>query len=195
MHVRRFACFLLGAWFAGCVIAAWVGMQNPSAADRVLTKPSPEAAVHLRDIPQPQARAVLRYAAAERSRALREQWDTFQIAYGCLFFGFLLFASREGKWSLAIAAWMLAMALLQRLYITPESADIGRLADFLPAGSGATYRAKVWVLEEGYLLVEAAKWAAGLTLVAKFVWSSGRSGDSRENLNVVDKANHRHIYR
>jgi len=195
MHVRRFACFLLGVWFAGCVIASWLGMQNPSTADRILTRLSPEAARHLRDIPQQQASALLRYAAAERSRSLRVHWDTLQIACGAFFFGYLLFASREGKWSLALAAWMFAMVLLQRLYITPESTDIGRMADFLPTANAGVYHNKLWVLEEAYLLVEAAKWAAGLTLLIRFVSSSGRSGDSRENLHMVDKANHRHIYR
>ena len=195
MHVRRFACFLLGAWFAGCVIAAWLGIQNPAAADRLMARLSPEAARQLGGIPHQQSTVLLRYAAAERSRSLRFQWDTLQIACGAFFFGYLLFASREGKWSLAMAAWMFVMVLLQRLYITPESADLGRITDFLPASSAGTYRARLWVLEEAYLLVEAAKWGAGLTLLARFVWSPGRSGDSGQNLDVVDKPNHRHIYR
>jgi hypothetical protein len=195
MHVRRIACFLLGAWFAGCLVVALLGIQSPGAAERVLMNLTPSAAAQLHSIPPAQARALLRYAAAESNRARLERWDTVQLLGGIAFFVFLLFATREGKWSLAMVLWMVAMVLLQMFYLTPQLTDIGRLVDFAPAASAFGDRSKVWVLQNAYFLVEASKWAAGLALAAKLVWFSSRSGDARENLDVVNKADHRHIYR
>jgi hypothetical protein len=174
---------------------ALLGTQNPGAAEHVMMNLTPAAAAQLHGVPPAQARALLRYAAAERNRTLKERWDTIQLVFGAGLFIFLLFASREGKWSLGMVLWMVAMVLLQRFYITLETTDIGRLADFIPAGASSAYRSKVWVLEQAYLLVEASKWMAGLALTGKLVWLSSRSGNSRENFDVVDKTDHGHIYR
>ena len=195
MHVRRLACFFLGAWFAGSLLMALLVTQNPGKAERLMMNLSPNAAAQFNTVPPAQARAILRYHAAERNRDLMETWDTLQLLYGAGFFIFLLFASREGKVSLAAALAMVALVLMQKLFLTPEIADQGRLADFLPADANTADRAKAIVLQNAYWGVEAVKWMAGLGLAGKMVLFSGRLGDSGENLDLVDKPNHGHIYR
>jgi hypothetical protein len=193
MHIRRIACFFLGVWFGGALLVHLLAVRNPGEAEHLMADLTTEAAARLKAVPQAQARVLLRYGWAERNRDLLVTWDTVQFFYGLAFFVFLLFGSREDKWSLAMALAMLVLAFGQRALLTPEINALQRLTDFSDAYSPD--RNQVWVLRNGYFVVEALKWATGLGLVAKLVLSRGRSSDSREKVDLVDKANHRHVNR
>lgn len=192
MHARRMACLFLGFWLAASLFAV-LAVRTGAESDRIALTPG--AAVQSHGIPPVQFRALLAYAGAEQNRRLTQFSGTLQMALGCAFFLFLLFWTKEGKWALACSLWMLALTLVQRGYLTPELADLGRLTDFLLPGTGLPDRRRLWVLEQAYYGLEAVKWLAGAALVLGLVRSRGRSGNSRENVDMIDKRNHRHIYR
>jgi len=172
---------------------ALVAAQNFRSPERVLLNLSPTAVMSTRDLPPAQMRGLLQYQAAETNRWLYSIWDSVQIGLAALFFFFLLFGSQEGKISLALSLAMLLLTLLEWLYLTPEITALGRLTDFLPAAAPSPDRSKLWVMEGGYKLVEVLKWAAGTGLFASFLVV--RLRDAGQDLNVVNKADHRHVNR
>jgi hypothetical protein len=196
MHFRRFATFLLGAWLAGTVLLYVFAVQNASLAGQTFQSLSPVAAAQFRGVPAEQAQTLLRYAAAQQTRWFTEVWGNTQILLGTVLFLYMLFGTREGKLALALATFMLVMALGQRIVLAPEMDALGRLSDFVPPGAITGDRTKWEVMRAAYLGLDIVKWGAGLFLTAAFLFGARRGLDlSRQNLNVVDKPNHRHVNR
>src|SRR5579863_5772905 len=91
MHTRRFACLLLGIWFAGGVFMQWISTQNYRVADRLLDQPNPAASLEFKVLGPAATRQLLRYQVAEENRYYFEAWETVQVMLGAFFFFFLLF--------------------------------------------------------------------------------------------------------
>jgi hypothetical protein len=106
-------------------------------------------------------------AALAESRSLAQSWGMAQVLGGIAFLLFLVFGTREGKYTLLTALLLLATAVVQMSV---------RIA---PVNQGA----------------EVVKWALILGLAARFFVRRGRSGDAREDLDLVNKADHRHVNR
>jgi hypothetical protein len=193
MHSRRVACFLLGIWLGAAILMAWVATESFRSVDRLLAKPSPAALLSIKTLGPVGARLLLRYQASEQNRWLFEAWGTVQLIGGAGFFLFLLFGTREGKYPLILVLVMLMVVLLQLFLLTPAMISLGRLVDFLPLDRPSGERNRFWVLHTGYGITEALKWAVALLLGARLMRRRGRSGDAREYLDVVDKADHRHV--
>jgi hypothetical protein len=135
----------------------------------------------------------MRYAAEEQARWYSETWGSAQIVLAVLFFAFLLFGTSEGKLSLGLALLMFVVAVLQRAVFCPQIAAVGQAMDFV-ADPGSGLRAQMQVWSYGYTLAELSKWGVGLILARSLLWQrGGRSLDSREQVDAVYKANHRHI--
>jgi hypothetical protein len=197
MHARRLACFLLGLWLAGGVVMAWVTRENLGAADRLWAHRSPAATLRLKAL-GPDARSILRLQALEENRRLSGKWETAQIVFGSLFFLAMLFGSRENKFVLLGVLLLTALVLLQKFLITPELNALARLVDVLPEGQLSPERNRLWVVDAAGFGVEAGKALVALVLTASLVFSSKRSGrsrDARRELNGVDKPDHRGVYR
>ncbi len=192
MHARRFACFALGLWLGGSLLMWWVAAQNAGAADRVLDQANPMARLQLKPLGDGAA-LVLRYEATEQTRTEWLAWETMQVGLGGLFFLTMLFGSREHYFLLAGILLMLLLVCLERFAITPEMTAQGRMLDFGPQG---TESGRFNVLKASYYGVEAAKFVLGLVLTGSMVFSSKRSGRSRNTrrqLNFVDKSDYRHV--
>jgi len=193
MHSRRFACFLLGLWLAGGVFAMWVTAENLRRVDHLLVQPSPAAAVWMKALGPGAARLLLRYEAAELNRAAIEIWEIAQLILGAGFFFFLLFGTSEDKFSLLLVLLALAVVLLQCFWLTPELTSLGRTLDFIPDVPSAAQN-QFRVLDGAYSVMEVVKWVLLAVLTAKLVASRrGRSGDSRQEFDLVNKADHRHV--
>jgi hypothetical protein len=193
MHSRRVACFLLGIWLGAAILMAWVANESFRSVDRLLAKPSPAALLSIKTLGPAGARLLLRYQASEQNRWLFEAWGTVQLIGGAGFFLFLLLGTREGKYPLILVLLMLVAVLLQLFLLTPAITSLGRLVDFLPTGQPSGERNRFWVMHTAYLIVEVLKWAAGLLLGVRLMRRRGRSNDAREYLDMVDKADHRHV--
>jgi hypothetical protein len=116
-----------------------------------------------------------------------------QIVLGALFFFFLLFGTRLGKFPLAVALLMLLIVIGERMAITPGMEMVGQVTDLNPDPS---HRARLVrdVLNYGYTMAEWTKFALGAVAAVFLVWQEKRrSVDSRNQVNVIDKADYRHI--
>jgi len=173
---------------------AWVAMENFRSVDRLLAKPSPAALLSIKTLGPAGARLLLRYQVSEQNRWLFEAWGTVQLIGGAAFFLFLLFGTREGKYPLILVLVMLAVVLLQLFLLTPAMVSLGRLVDFLPPDRPSGERNRFWVLHSAYVIMEVFKWAVALLLGARMARRrGGRLRNAGEDLDVVDKANHRHV--
>jgi hypothetical protein len=193
MHSRRFACFLLGVWLGSALLAAWVAAMNAGSPKRVLAEPnSPAAALELKELGGAAERA-FRYQAAEQNRGLLDNWGATQVALGTALLLFLLFATVEKKTTLALALVMLVFTGLQRFLLAPEMNALGRILDFAPPGLHAAERSKLAGANSAYYIMEAIKWAAGAALAVKLLLRRRGSGNVRQQVQAVDKPDHRHV--
>jgi hypothetical protein len=192
MHYRRIVCFLLGVWLGGEILMAWYGARSFGTVETIMNQSNPAFVLQTKALGPAMTRLVLRYAVAEQNRWLFRSWETMQIGMALLLFCYLLFGTLEGKISLAVMLAMLALTLFQRLLISPELGITGRTMEYIPADLAAQERAKFWLLHNAYLAVEALKFGFGLIL-AMIVMSRKGSGDSLNQFNMIDKANHRHV--
>ena len=196
MHSRRLACFLLGAWLAGGVFLQWLSMENKRSVERLLDHPNPAAILQFRSLGPAATRLVLRYQVAEQNRFYFESWEVLQVMLGSLFFFFLLFGTREDKFSLLMALLMLLAVLAQRFVITPELSAFGRVLDFAPTDASVAGRHRIMILESAYNAVELTKFGIGVLLGVRLIVGRRRSRrDVRQELDLINKANYRHIDR
>jgi hypothetical protein len=192
MHYRRIVCFLLGVWLGGGILMAWYGARSFSSVEGIMAQSNPAFVANTKPLGPAVTRLVLRYAVAEQNRWLFRGWENMQICLAALFFCYLLFGTMEGKFSLSVMLIMLALTLIERLWISPELGITGRTMGYLPGDLAAQERAKFWLLHNAYLAVEALKFGLGLILGA-IVMSRSRSIDPLNQFNMIDKANHRHV--
>ena len=198
MHSRRLACFLLALWLGGGVFLAFVTRQNLRAVDRLLDQPNPVLLVQFKPMGLAAARMLLHHMAGEQNRFYYETWELAQIVLGTFFFFFLLFGTREDKYSLAIPLLMLLITVAQRFVLSPEMIALGRLTDFLPDNVHSADRIKLLVAEAGYSVAELAKGGLGLILAIRLIfanWWRASTGNVRQELDLVDKANYGHVNR
>jgi hypothetical protein len=196
MHSRRLACLLLGAWLAGGIWIAWVTRQNTATVHRALESPPPAVLLDSKTLGPPAVRMLLSYLASEQNRFYYESWETAQIVLGTFFFFFLLFGTREDKYSLLIPLLMLIITVGQRFVATPEMISLGRTVDFIPESAHTVSMVRLRVVETGYTAAELLKAALGLLLAARLILTSRPHPSGREirkELDFVNKGDHRHI--
>jgi hypothetical protein len=185
-------------WLAGGFLMAWMASENFRSADRLLTVSDPAAMVRLRALDPGQGRALLRHQVAEQNRDLFETWEFAQFFLGIFFLLLLLLGTSEGKFPLALAAFMLLLVLPQRLWLTPAMDSLGTAMDFAPGGGSRGEHARFLILHGSYIGIELVKWAAGIVLALILITGKRRrshSRHSREKVDLVDKPNYRHIDR
>ena len=193
MNSRRFACFLLGIWMGGALIMAWVAAESLGSADRLLARPHPVATLKFKALGLADARLLLHYQVSEQNRWYLEKWDAAQIVLGSVFFLFVLFATRENKLALSLILSMIAAVAVQ-CFLAPALISLGRVIDFVPPEAPSGDRTQFWVLHGWYWGVELLKWVLGLALAARLIsHRRGRSADARRKIDMIDKANHRHV--
>lgn len=178
----------------GALLMAWIAAEGFSSVDRVLARPHSTATLQFKALGRADARLLLRYQVAEQNRWYLEKWESVQIAMGALFLFFVLFATEENKVVLFLIFSMIASVVVQRVLLTPAVISLGRMIDFLPPDAPSRVRTQFSVLHGFYWGVELVKWVLGLALAARLIsHRSRRSGNARQEFNLVDKANHRHV--
>jgi hypothetical protein len=196
MHSGRFACFLLGLWFAGGLFMAFIARQNLDTADRLISDGDTVVLMHSGKAGIESMRGLLHHHALEQTRALNESWETAQIVLGSFLFFFLLFATREDKYSLLAALLMVIVTVAERAVLSPEVTSRGRVIDLLAANAPAADRVKFLLLEKAHLACEIGKAGLGVILGGRLILARRKrpsARDVRQELNLVDKANYRHI--
>jgi hypothetical protein len=180
----------------GGLLMTWVAAESFSSVDRLLARAHPVATAQFKALGRADARLLLRYQVAEQNRWYFQTWETAQLAIGVLFFFFLLFLTRENKFALLLVLLMIAEVVAQRFLLTPGMISLGRMIDFAPPPALPGERTQFWLLHSWYWGLELLKWALGLALAARLIaHRSRRSGNARQKVNLVDKANYRHVNR
>jgi hypothetical protein len=195
MHSRRIACLLLGLWMGAGLWMLWVAEDNAASVQTLLRRPSAAAEAYLKTLGRTPVGPLAQYLAAEQNRSLFETWGVVQIALSGVFFFFLLFGTRLGKVPLALALLLFLIALGERLAISPGMELVGRATDFAADPSHRLRLARD-VLSYGYATAEIAKWLLAVAVACFLIWQrTSRSLDSGQEVDMVDKANYRHIDR
>lgn len=173
----------------------WVVADNAAAADHLLLAPNAYAAAYLKSLGHVQLSPLAYYLANQQNRSLLETWGVVQIVLGAVFFFFLLFGTRLGKLPLAVSLLMLLIVIGERVGIAPGMELVGQHNAFNPDLSQRAVLASD-VLNYGYKTAEGAKFALGAVAAGLLIWQGRRrSLDARNEVDVIDKANHRHINR
>jgi hypothetical protein len=195
MRSRRIACLLLGLWLGAGLWMQWVASENLKSVDDLLLRPSADAAAYLKTLGGATVIPLAHYLAAEQNRSLYDSWGMVQIVMSAGFFFFLLFGTRLGKVPIVLALLMVALTVVEQAIVLPEMNILGRATDFTADPSHRVRLARA-ALDYGYTGAELVKWLLAAGVVAFLVFQPGRrSLDSRHQVDMVDKANYRHIDR
>lgn len=196
MHARRLACFILGMWLAAGISVAWLERADFQTIQDVLSQPDPALAARLKAVGARETSLLMGDVVVEQRRRTVERWESVQLALGLGFFFFLLFGTREGKLSLAMALLLVAMVVLERFLLTPEALSLGRIAGVMPGRglSGEEIRGTfLGSMHQGF---EIAKWVTQAALATVLVVRRNRrSGDPGDQIHVVDKPDDSHVNR
>lgn len=171
---------------------AWYGAHSFTSVSSVMNGTNPVFAVQTRPLGRVNTRMALRYEIAEQNRYLFENWEYIQLVLGTFFFSYLLFGTLEGKFSLALALILLVLTAIERFGLSPILGSMGKSLDYLPADVATGERARFWLIHSAYVGCEAFKLGVGIVLLT-LVLRRHRSVDPVNQLNMVDKANHRHV--
>jgi hypothetical protein len=166
MHIRRFASLLLGLWMGGSLLLLVVATNNFASVDRTLGSQSPGAVKIVRDLGPDNARAFLRFQAAELNRWCFEGWEWIEMGLWVVLL--VIFRSRAASSGVgtALAGLMLAAVAVMHWFLTPEIARLGfRLAFVPPSGLPAT-REQFRQFHMVYGILEIAQIGLGMTLAA-----------------------------
>ncbi len=133
MHYRRIACWLLGAWFVGSLAISRIASLNYAAPERVLEAPVPQIHVIAIGRGRPVARSLMRYMAAELSRAYYAEWEWTEMALGT---GAMLalFIDRQKRALIVLAASATILVAFQHFWVTPEIVYLEQVRSFPPSG-------------------------------------------------------------
>jgi hypothetical protein len=195
MHARRLACFILGMWLAAGISVAWLEREDFQTIQDVLSKPDPPVAERLKALGAHEAYLLMGHVAAEQRQRTIERWEGVQLVLGLAFFFFLLFGTHEGKLSQAMALLLVGMVLLERFLLTPEVLSLGRIAGFAP-GHASGEDARRVILSSTHEFFEIAKWMIQVALGAVLVLRrTRRSGDTGDQIHMVDKPDYGHVNR
>lgn len=164
MHSTRVATFLLGAWIACCVLLDLISLQNMRLAAQMLNSAIPPAGKIIQDAGREPVGQLLHHFAAEQYRYYFTVWGLTQVAGGLVLAAVLYLAMEKRVLPLVLCGAMVALVLFQ-LAIHPELAFRGQEADFPPGSQSIGVRARMFLLIEIWVGVEAAKLIVGGVLV------------------------------
>ncbi|MFY9724178.1 MAG: hypothetical protein WB579_24695 [Bryobacteraceae bacterium] len=194
MHARRLACFILGMWLAAGIVVAWLEREDFQTIQDVLSQPDPAVAERLKAVGAHETYLLMGHVAVEQRQRTVERWESIQLVMGLGFFFFLLFGTREGKLSLAMALLLVGMVALERFLLTPEALSLERIAGFVPGGGSSGEAIRSTILSSTHQGLEIAKWLLQAALAALLILRRNRrSGDPGEQIHVVDKADDGHV--
>ena len=123
---------LLGAWMGGTLVIWLVATISFRNADRVLSRPTPEAAPLLLSVPEAARRPVLRHLASEFNRLLFPVWGALQLVLGGAVLVLLLRQTPRSPADLTLAGILLLLVVVMLGVITPVITSLGRTMDFVP---------------------------------------------------------------
>ena len=195
MSLRRFACFLLGAWMAGSLFMAWVATENFRSVERLLHEPTAGAAAQIKQLGYEGVRQLLRYQVGEQNRFYFEHWEMMQLLLGVLLFGILLFGTKVGRYTLVLPLLMLMLVATTHWLITPQIITLGRSMEYLPTAAVQADENRFRAAHSAYGVIEAGKLVLATVLLGVLVLRSGRSRKLGKEVDLIDHPDYGHVDR
>ena len=119
-----------------------------------------------------------------------------QIVLGALFLFFLVFGTRLGKFTLAVAVLMLLIVIGERVAIGLGMENGGTRDRSQPGTPRTEAIVARNVMNYGYKMAEWLKFTLGALAAITLIWHQSRpSLDSRKQVDLIDKTDYRHINR
>jgi len=177
-------------------VVAWLEREDFQTIQDVLAQPDPAVAERVKTLGPHETYLLMGHVASEQRQRTIRTWENLQLVLAPGFFFFLLFATREGKLPLAMALVLVGIVALERFLLTPEVLSLSRIAGFARGHAANGQAVQRMVLSSTHDGLEIAKWILEAALAAMLaVRRGGRSGDARDQLDVVDKPNYGHVNR
>ena len=192
MHYRRIVCLLLGIWLGGSLLMAWYGARGFNTVESIMAKANPAFVAQTKALGPAGTRLTIRYILAEQNRWLFHSWENMQLLLGAMMFA-LPAVWNHGRQTIAgCDTGPDRPYTVERVLISPELGLSGRVMEYVPSDLKQQEHARFWLLHNAYLGVEVLKFGCGLILAA-IVFSGRRSVDPLNQLNMIDKSDHRHV--
>ncbi len=193
MHPRRFSCLLLGLWLAASATMTFLATDSANTADRILREHGPAASLRIKAMGQEEATAMLAYPVRQQGQWWLAEWASIELALGAGFFLFLLFGTGEGKMVLSVVLAIYALALFQRFFLLPQMHYLSNLIDFAPLSAAIPERHQFIAAQIEFDAIEIFKLLLGIGLGIFWIAPTRRSSHARNQIDIVDKSDYRHI--
>lgn len=134
VQFRRIAALILGLWLGAGIFADFAVTRNFQQVEGFLADPgSITTGVEMNKIGRWKERIIIRRYVGELNNGIFEAWEWTELFLGLALFLVLLFGERPTKWMLAAPVAMFVIVAVQRFYLSPQVAEMGRkLADLSP---------------------------------------------------------------
>lgn len=159
--MRTLALVLVTVWLTGTLIMTFVATQNFRTVDRVLERPTPQAASKLTALDHNAMRMLLRHLSSELNRLYFMTWNSVQIVLAVVVLALMVRAGSRLETVLALAMLAIAVALLGGTF---RIIELGRLIDFVPRDPVPPEVARFGKLHAVYGALELVKLGLGLLL-------------------------------
>lgn len=195
VHTRRLATFLLGVWLGCSFFMAFIALENMQSSDLVMNSASPAAGRLVKTLGPQQVELLIKHHSAELNRHYFGIWENAQIVIALVLAGCLYLATQRRPLPLLLVGIMFMMVVFQHFGITPELAYRGRETDFPPGNAVFGALARVWTLQQLFIVTEVAKLLVGGILTSylfAFRSKSKYRSSSRREADLVDDPEYRH---
>lgn len=110
--MRTLALVLVTVWLTGTLIMTFVATQNFRTVDRVLERPTPQAAPKLTVMDHDSLRMLLRHLSSELNRLYFITWNTVQVLLALVVLALMVRAGSRLETVLALVMFVIVVALL-----------------------------------------------------------------------------------
>jgi len=161
MTLRTLALVLVTVWLTGTVIMTFVATQNFRTVDRVLDRPTPEAAPKLTALDHDSMRMLLRHLSSELNRLYFMTWNAVQLLLAVVVLALMVRAGSRLETVLALVMLAIVVALLGGTF---RIIELGRTIDFVPRDPVPPEVVKFGKMHAAYGAMEVLKLVVGVVL-------------------------------
>ena len=161
MTLRTLALVLVTVWLTGTIIMTFVATQNFRTVDRILERPTPQAAAKLAETDHDVTRMLLRHLSSELNRLYFMSWNAVQLLLAVIVLALMVRAGSRLETVLALVMLVIVVALLGGTF---RIIELGRTIDFVPRNPVPPEVVKFGKMHAAYGAMELVKLAVGAVL-------------------------------
>jgi len=161
MTLRTLALVLVTVWLTGTLIMTFVATQNFRTVDRILERPTPQAASKLAELDHDSMRMLLRHLSSELNRLYFMSWNAIQLLLAVVVLAMMVRAGSRLETWLALAMLLIVVALLGGTF---RIIELGRTIDFVSRNPPPPEVVRFGKLHAAYGAMELVKLVVGVVL-------------------------------